>query len=142
MTAPDPTDPGVYRHWTSFPIRFSDQDAMGHVNNVAYAAYFETGRLMYFTSLLAAFPRIEMEFVLASLHIDYLAEMHFPGEVRVGARVIRVGRSSIETGYAAFKDDLCCAVSTSVNVMIDTETRRARPFPDDVRAVMLGEIEP
>lgn len=140
MSDIDLREPALYKHWTTFPIRFSDQDAMGHVNNVAYAAYFETGRLMYFTELLKAFPKIEMQFVLASLHIDYVAEMHFPGEVRVGSRVIRLGRSSITTGYAAFKGETCCATSTSVNVIIDLETRRGKPFPDDVRAAIEREL--
>ena len=136
MSEIDLRDPARFDHWTSFPIRFSDQDSMGHVNNVSYAAYIETGRLLYFVDTLKAFPGIENHFVLANLNIDYVREMHFPGEARVGTRTMRVGRSSITTGYGVFKGDICCATATCVNVHINLETRRGKPFPDDLRAAM------
>src|SRR5215831_6094977 len=36
-----------YPHWTTVTLRYSDQDSMGHVNNVSYAAYVEAGRVAF-----------------------------------------------------------------------------------------------
>ena len=30
------TNRASFMHWTHVPIRFSDQDSLGHVNNVAF----------------------------------------------------------------------------------------------------------
>lgn len=127
----------AYDHWTTVTLRYSDQDAMGHINNVAVAAYFEAGRLGLFAHLFAGATSVASGMVLARLTIDYLAEMHFRGAdptVRVGGRLARVGGRSITTHYAAFQDERACAVSESVNVFFDPVTRRSAAPPDDVAA--------
>ena len=40
-------DRSIYPHWCTDTVRFSDQDAAGHVNNVAICAYIETARLTF-----------------------------------------------------------------------------------------------
>ena len=49
--AVDLTNRDSFRHWTPVTIRFSDQDPLQHVNNVAYAAYFEAARTMFLGGL-------------------------------------------------------------------------------------------
>ena len=40
-------DPAFFEFWVEDRVRFSDQDAGGHVNNTAIAQYVETGRVTY-----------------------------------------------------------------------------------------------
>jgi len=40
--------------------------------------------------------------VVAHLEIDYRGELHYPGEVRIGLRVLRVGSSSFTMGQGCF----------------------------------------
>ncbi|QIE56319.1 acyl-CoA thioesterase [Pikeienuella piscinae] len=134
-------DIGGYSMFEPVTLRFSDQDAMGHVNNVAYAALFESGRLALLTDLLAGLDDRKLGYVLANLTIDYRKEMHFPGAVQVGGRLLRVGEKSLTTGYGAFLNGVCHATATSVNVCFDIETRRARPFPAEIRAALLARID-
>jgi hypothetical protein len=94
----DLADPATFDAWITERIRFSDTDAMGHVNNVAVAAYVESSRVEYGIALARhaddapgspddATGDGQPGFVLARLVIDYLAELHYPGEVRVGSNV-------------------------------------------------------
>lgn len=132
-----PREADAYDHWTTVTLRYSDQDAMGHINNVAVAAYFEAGRLSLFAHLFAGATSVLHGMVLARLTIDYLAEMHFRGEaptVEVGGRLARVGGRSLTTHYAAFQGGKACAVSESVNVFFDPQTRRSAAPPADVAA--------
>ena len=39
----DLTRRDAFDHWTPVTLRFSDQDSLGHVNNVAYAAFVAAG---------------------------------------------------------------------------------------------------
>ncbi|WP_340109920.1 thioesterase family protein [Pikeienuella sp. HZG-20] len=141
-TTPDLTDIGGYRFFEPVTLRFSDQDAMGHVNNVAYAALFEAGRLGLFIDLFDGMGEQHFNFVLAHLAIDYLQEMRFPGEVQVGGRVLRVGGKSVTTAYGAFLDGVCHATSISVNVFFDPATRRSRPFSANIRERLESCLEP
>lgn len=121
-------------------LRYSDQDAMGHVNNVAYAAFFEAGRMGLFTELLAGHGDLKFNFVLANVNIDYLREMHFPATVQVGGRLLRVGGRSMTTGFGAFINGKCFATSTSVNVFFDPKTRRSTDMPEALRTDLLRRL--
>ncbi|MFN3262610.1 MAG: acyl-CoA thioesterase [Pikeienuella sp.] len=137
---PDLTDRSAFRFFEHVSLRYSDQDSMGHVNNVAYAALIEAGRIGLFTEILKNEQDQSLNFVLAHVAIDYRKEMHFPGVVEVGGRMLRVGRSSITTGYGCFLNGVCHATATCVNVYFDPETRLSRPFPDWLRSVFERSI--
>ena len=129
----DLTSKDNFRHWTPVTIRFSDQDPLQHVNNVAYASYFEASRTMFLGGLLNTDDRAGIDFILARLVINYLKETHYPNTVDVGARVIKLGNKSITTGYGCFVGDECVATSESVNVFFSTVERKSVGIPDAVR---------
>lgn len=130
-TSPAVTDPAAYRHWVDHEIRFSDQDPGGHVNNIAYAAYVEHGRVTAMRGL--DFPRQPgQRFIVAHLAIDYRAEAQFPGKLRIGTRLERIGTKSLTLAHGIFMDGRCLATARSVIVhMIGPDTT---PIPDAVRA--------
>jgi acyl-CoA thioester hydrolase len=130
-----------YSVFESVPIRYSDQDAMGHVNNVAYAAFFEAGRMGLFLDLLKGQGDLERNFVLAHVSIDYRREIHFPGDVKVGGRLLKIGAKSITTGFGAFMGDICCATCISVNVFFDPEKRTSAPFPAKLAAALAARVQ-
>lgn len=140
MTDFDLTRRETCSHWTPVIIRYSDQDAMAHVNNTALATYVEAARTAFIYDLIQRSGAEGMEFILARLAIDYRRELHYPGNVDVGARLIRVGTKSITTGYGVFRGEDCVATSECVNVFYDMATRRTRVPPDSVRAVLMSEL--
>ncbi len=133
-------DRASYQFFDKCSIRFSDQDEMGHVNNVAYAAYVEAGRLAYFMKLMEPFGDRKLNYVLANVHIDYVLEMHYPGMIDIGVRMTRIGQSSFATGYGVFLGDVCHATATCVNVHFDQTTRKSAPFDEDVRAMLMAHM--
>ena len=74
----DLTSKESFHFWTPVSSRFSDQDPLGHINNVAYAAYIEAGRTMFIGGLLDAKKHPDIDFVLASVTIDYIKEAYYP----------------------------------------------------------------
>ena len=137
--APDLTDAKTFHRWTEVSLRFSDQDSLGHINNVAYTAYVEQARVALIDGLLRN-RGAELDYLLASVNIDYRREMHFPGVVEVGARLIRIGNKSITTGYGLFKDGDNVATAGSVNVFFDPKTGKTAPIPDNLRRVLEEEL--
>ena len=140
----DLTDRATFHHWSPVTIRFSDQDSLAHINNVALSQYFEVSRTAYVYDVIRkAGPEAEksVEFILARVVIDFVRELHYPGKVDVGARLIRLGNKSMTSGYGIFKGDQCIATSEAVNVFYDMSTRTTMRPPEDVRAILQGEID-
>lgn len=115
-------------------IRFGDLDPQGHVNNTVFATYFETGRVMFLREPGNMLSLPDTTSVLARLDINFLKELHWPGTVEIGTGTAEIGRSSYTFLQAIFRDGVCAATGRATMVMIDAETRKARPLPDDVRA--------
>lgn len=119
-----------YRAWTAIPIRFGDQDVVGHVNNVAIASYFENARCVHLIPALKhGEPKLTT--VLARITIDYLAELHFPGSVDVGIRITQRGNKSFVIAGAIFDGETCCATCEATMVFFDPRTRRSAVPPAD-----------
>mgnify|MGYP000339014165 CR=1 FL=1 len=138
--APDLTAAGTFQHWTPVSLRFSDQDSMGHINNVAYAAYVEQSRVAFLNDFLRSQGGGAIDYILASVNIDYRREMHFPGTVDIGARLIRIGTKSITTGYGLFKDSENVATAGSVNVFFDNKSTKTIPIPEELRRGLEDEL--
>ena len=137
---PDLTDAGTFRHWTPVSLRFSDQDSMGHINNVAYAAYVEQARVAFIDTFLRNRGDSGLDYILASVNIDYRREMRFPGTIDIGARLQRIGNKSITTGYGLFKDGENVATAGSVNVFFDPGSGKSVPIPDDLGKILEEEF--
>ncbi len=130
----------TFRHWTPVTLRFSDQDSMGHINNVAFSALVEAGRNAYVTQYLKPESHPGIDFVLARVTIDFRAEMHYPGTVQVGTCIKRVGGSSITIRSGVFLDDAVRATAESTNVFIDLATRKPCPVPTDIREELENQL--
>ncbi len=138
---PDLTAKATFRRWTQVSLRFSDQDSLGHINNVAYAAYVEQARVGLIDALLRSRGKgAGIDYILANVHIDYRKEMHFPGIVDIGARLLKIGTKSITSGYGLFKGGDNVATATSVNVFFDPESGRPIPIPDSLRKILEAEL--
>jgi acyl-CoA thioester hydrolase len=110
----------------SYPLRFetralySDVDTNRHVNNVAYARWFEEGRVQLNErvagagSMLAPPPGVQL--LLASIHIEYLRQVPYPSTVTVAAAVSVVRGASYGIAHAVFHDDQCAALADSIVV--------------------------
>lgn len=123
-----------YSHHVTDNIRFADVDVQGHVNNVKFATFVETGRVTISRDPVQGFQVPDATFALRKLTIEYLAEMKWPGQVTIATRIQRLGTSSLTLAHGLFVGDTCAATAESVLVLIDRQTHRPRPFPDDIAA--------
>jgi acyl-CoA thioester hydrolase len=129
-------DPGSYRFWATEHVRFADLDLMGHVNNKAFTVYAESGRVAFLgqTGLWVADSRRQN--MIVRLELDYLRELHYPSAVRIGVRVLKIGRTSFTLGLGIFGEKDCVAVATTVMVRIDNQTRASLELNADERTIL------
>ena len=126
----DLTDPDSFEFWAVENIRIADTDMGGHNNNTAIAGYVESGRVARLRTAMDQRGPGE-RWVIANVNIDFRAEAHPPGQVRIGTCLLKLGGKSVTLGAGIFKDDRCIATAHSVMVFLQgTDTA---PIPDAVR---------
>src|SRR5215470_3740649 len=76
--------PEDFPHRTVETIRFGDLDRQNHVNNAVFSTFLESGRVIILYGEEYGLIAPGASFVLAHLSIDFLGEMHWPGEVEIG----------------------------------------------------------
>ena len=115
--------------------RFQDMDINGHLNNVAFAALFETGRVLLNRQVRpwADRPKNERTMV-AEVTIAYLAEGRFPGDVTIGSGVGRIGTSSWTFLQAMHQNGRCIATCDTVIVCRTDEA--AKPLRAELREAL------
>lgn len=128
-------DPRVV--WTDDVLRYGDTDANGHINNSTFSVLCESGRVQLFLRHLTPTLPGGVIFVIAKLVIDFRAELHYPGTVRTGTWVSRLGRSSITVRQVILSGETLAAEAEGVCVLMDAATRRSTPFPDATREAAL-----
>ncbi len=127
--------PSDFTFWTDVTLRFSDQDAMGHVNNTKYGQFFEAGRVALIRAMMEKFA-ISNRSILASCKIDYLHQLHYPGTVRVGTGLGGLGRSSYVLDQILLRDgdaETVMAACSSVMVFFDYKVNRKAAVQDNLR---------
>ncbi|MDB5374273.1 MAG: thioesterase [Belnapia sp.] len=136
-----PPLPARFPFWTEEKLRIADTDMNGHINNGAIGAYCEAGRAEVLHEIAGPPPDRSVAMVVARVEIDYLRELHYPGRVRIGTAVSRIGTSSFGLEQALYSGEACFAAARSVMVVMDHQTRRPIPIPAALRDV-LTRLEP
>lgn len=128
-----------FRQWTRIPIRYSDLDPIGHVNNTGLPMFFEECRLSLIYPILAASSRPQLDLVLVRTVIEYRKEIGFPETVEVGSRIARVGSKSFLMVHGVFncRGD-CFGTGECTLVVFDRTARTSTVPPDDVREKLLA----
>ncbi len=120
-----------YKVWNTDKLRLTDVDHQHHVNNAIFAVLYTSVRADFLHNHVRPLAAKGDMFALVKITIEYLAEMHYPGEVEVGLVIKRVGSTSMTFAQGMFKNGKCVSVAEAVMVLLDPVTRRAKPLPAD-----------
>jgi len=124
----------------SFPIRWGDMDALGHVNNIMYFRYFEQARLDWYESLGSTALGTESSgFVIVDNHAEYLKPLIYPANITVSMGAHSPGRSSFITSYTICDENQLYTVGSAKVVWVDISKNKSIPLPDNIRR-MLAEL--
>jgi acyl-CoA thioester hydrolase len=115
-------------------IRFSDTDAQGIVFNGNYATYIDDAVTDYLDGAglpWDAFKRSGYDMVLARSEIDFRSAARLGETLSTGARVARVGTSSVTFELRSWIEETARVVIDArlVQVIVDHETLRPKTVP-------------
>lgn len=124
----------------TLPVQWGDQDAFGHVNNTVYFRWFESARIAYSDrmGLSALLTTQRIGPILAAVACNYRRPLNYPDTVQIGARISRLGRSSLTMEHKVFSTALNSIVAEgdSTVVVFDYAANKPRAIPDELRAAI------
>lgn len=88
-----------YKLVSEVPVRFSDTDGLGHVNNANYLSFLEVARVDYLHKVLGCVNVAEFGVIIARIEIDYKSPVLHHEKLLVGCRVSEIGGASITMEY-------------------------------------------
>lgn len=106
--------------------RFSDTDALGHINNTVFAVWFEGARLPVFKIFTPELNLQHWPLIVASVKLDYHAQTHFGSEVELRTFISRIGNSSFEVYQQAWQNGVNTVSGTAVMVQFDYVVSKAK----------------
>jgi acyl-CoA thioester hydrolase len=125
---------------TEIAVRFSDIDAMGHVNNAVFLNYFEQARIDFFNSLIGVdWNWKDQGIVLARNEIDYMRPILLSDKVLIDTRIEHIGSKSMTFSYIVHSGDPkerqgVFAKGKSIIVAFDYKKGVTREIPDSWRS--------
>lgn len=76
--------PEIFTSRTPIQIRFSDVDVIGHVNNVIFFTYYDTGKAYFMTQLLGRkISWTEVDTVVANVDCAFIAPIFWGEQIEV-----------------------------------------------------------
>lgn len=125
---------------TQVHVRFTDVDAMGHVNNAVFFTYMEEGRVAYFKR----FPELDFtlgravegnSIILAQIQCRFLSPAFLDETLTVRLRIKEIKRSSFTLEYeiTETKTGRAVAVGESVQVHYDYREKKSVEIPEALR---------
>ena len=121
----------------SIQVRFSDIDAMGHVNNAVYLSYFELARVYYFEKIMnETWDWKKNGIILVKNEIEYLKPLYLKSKPVISMTLNEIGNKSFKLNYH-IKDnlDLVCQ-GTSTLVYFDFSRNRSIILDEKIKSVL------
>ena len=128
----------AYPYQTAITTRWNDNDIYGHINNVAYYAFFDSAANKY----LIAEGGLDVATaavigVVVESKCNYHAPLAYPEPLVAGVRVDKIGTRSVTYGIAIFgHGEGAAAHGYFVHVFVDRVTRKPVEIPAPLRIAL------
>jgi acyl-CoA thioester hydrolase len=127
--------------WLVLPVQWGDQDAFRHVNNTVYLRWFESARIAYGSriDLAESAEGKKIAPILAAISCSYRRQLKFPDTVHVGARIVRLGRSSLTMEHRVVSESLRAIAAEGDSTLVAYDYLAQKPVP--LGAELRAQIE-
>ncbi len=113
--------------------RFNDTDALGHISNTAFPAWFEQARTPVFRLFHPGLGFGEWNMILARVEIDFKAQSYWSMPVNIRTYIGKIGSSSVHVIQEAWQGGTEVARGLAVLIYFDYTNEQAQPIPDEIR---------
>ena len=120
-------------------LRYSDVDAMNHVNNAVYVTFLETARVRLWQKHFDySGSAHDIPIIVARVAVDYRSPVGLEEPVEIGVAVKRIGRTSFTLAYRIEASGRLAAEAATVQVLYDYSQGRPVPITGELRGKLEG----
>lgn len=128
-----------FNHALDLQIRFNDVDVLGHLNNTVYFSFYDTGKALFFESVLdepMEWKRVEC--VIANIDCAYISPIYFGEQIQVLTRCKYIGEKSFTLEQVIIEKSTLEIKSCADTVMvsINPTTKQSKEIPPAYRRAM------
>jgi len=113
--------------------RFSETDALGHINNTVVPMWFEQGRLPIFKIFNPDLSLVKWNLILKKMDVDFVAQIYLFSPVEVRTTITALGNTSLSIHQEVWQKGQLVAQGDCVMVHFDYENQVKALIPDEVR---------
>ena len=125
-----------YQKFYPLSTRWMDNDMFGHINNVVYYSFFDTAvtHFLIETGILRL-KNNPIVFYVVHTSCNFITSLSYPEEIEAGIMLKKIGKTSITYGVSVFKKGTISAAAYGefIHVLVDRNSNKATPIPDDIR---------
>ena len=130
-----------YKFAYPMQVRYGDLDPQWHVNNARFLTFIEQARFAYLVELgiFDGKDFFEVPFIVADIHVAYLAPIHLTQTIEVRMRTGKLGNKSLRFDYLIADSDTGEELARAETVMVayDYHTRQSMPIKESWRQAIL-----
>ena len=105
--------------------RFSETDALGHINNTVVPVWFESARTKVFEIFNPEQNLTQWNLIIAKVEINYLAQISYQSPVEIKTHISKIGNSSFNVLQEVHQNRQRVAWGECVMVKFDYKSSKA-----------------
>ncbi|MFC3032982.1 acyl-CoA thioesterase [Pseudoalteromonas fenneropenaei] len=114
--------------------RFSETDALGHINNTVVPVWFEAARTPIFKIFTPDLDPKQWKLIIAKIEVEFKGELFYGENVELRTAIERIGTSSYVIVQQAWQHGECCAEGRTVMVRYDFAAKSSVALSAEERA--------
>ena len=113
--------------------RFSDTDALGHINNTKIPVWFEGAREPIFRFFTPDLDPKDWHLIIAKIEVSYHGQLFYGQEIEIRTYISRVGGASFDVYQELWQHGEKCVSGIASMVHFDYPTQSSKKIPEDIR---------
>lgn len=113
--------------------RFSDTDALGHINNTKVPIWFEGAREPVFKLFTPNLDPKDWQLIIAKIEVNYHGQLFYGQSIEVITYISRMGGASFDVYQELWQHDEHCVSGTATMVNFDFKKQSSKKLPNDIR---------
>ena len=128
---------------TTVTVRFSETDALGHVNNTSYFIYLEEARMHFLKEIGQEIKMKNWSFILASTKCDFISQAYFDQILKIDTSVSKVGTKSLQLEHAISckQTGALIAKGNAILVQFNFDKQESEPIPELLKTKLMCLVE-
>ena len=120
--------------------RFSDTDALGHINNTMVPIWFEGARDPVFRLFSPELNLKEWPLILAKIDVSFHAQMFYGQALNVRTYISRIGGASFDVYQEIWQNEILCASGTAVMVNFCYQSQHSKKIPSEIKTELQQHV--